>query len=249
MKWFTIILIVLISGCYSKKEKHIEYYSVEKSYYNNSFGILDDNFNFYKFQRYYQSVRVDSVYLEHYHQNFENIQIFNFLKNKYKNKGYDHCINLLSRIGQLNAENFNDTSIIVIDINDSISLINLSPEFAIYAMGSCCSNYQNLILKKRNNSIIFTECEDEIMPGKLLGVYLEENGKISSILIQGFSNNHYDFYGLNSTYNVKYDITEKGIIPVGIINVRNGEPFDKNDTDSLGLKENGMNSYYFDYRH
>jgi len=246
MKFCFIFLPLLFGGaCTIYQNSHIEYYSIEKSKHNISYGCIDNNFNFYKFQRYYKSIRVDSIYLEHYQYNFKDSVIYNFLLSKYIERGYDFSIKLLSQIGRLNADGFNDTAIIVLDINDSISLINLSPEFAIYALGTCCSHYQNLIIRKQNNSIIFSEVDDELIGGELLGIYAGEYGKIEGLLIQGYSNSNGAFNGLNSTYNVNYKITEKGIVAEELINVRNGEPFDKNDTIGRDLKDFGIKSVHF----
>jgi len=245
MKWiFLILAINFIFGC-NKSQRIDEYFSIEKSQLNTSYGRFENDFNFYKFQMYYQSIRVDSIYLDNYHTNFEDSIIYNFLKSQYFERGYDHSLTLLTQIGRINRDNFNDTSIIVLDLNDSITLVNLSPGFAIYALGTCCSDYQNLILRKRNNAVIYSLAQDELIPSKLLGIYAKSNGTISGLLMQGYSNNYSSFFGLNSTYTAKYDITEKGIIPVEITNVRNGEPFDKNDKISKNLKDFGAISYYF----
>ena len=130
-------------------------------------------------------------------------------------------------------------------LNDSISLINLSPEFSIYALGSCCSPYQNLIVRKRKNKIIFREVDDELSTGKLIGIYLNKNRQISGLLFQGYSNSNGAFKGLNSTYNLKYNITEKGIFPDEILNVRGGEPFDKNDLYIKNICDLGLKNVIF----
>ncbi len=245
MKWFfTSFSIFLFINC-TQTKTHSEYFSVLKSNLNETYGRIEDGFNFYKFQKYYQSARLESAYLLNYECNFEDSVIYKFLKAKYAKKGFDFSTKLLSQIARLNAENFNDTTIIVIDINDSISLINLSPEFAIYGLGTCCSHYQNLIIRRSGNSILFEEIEDELIGGKLLGVYLEQNGKIDGILIQGYSNDYGKFEGLNSQFNLKYKITKKGIIPEKILNVRNGEPFDKNDPIEKEIIDFGVQSIYF----
>jgi len=238
------LLILILFSC---TNSHVddEYFSVEKSKINTSYGRLTDNLNFYKFQRYYQSIRVDSLYLENYHYNFEDTVIYNFLINQYHKKGYAHSINILTQIGRINAENFNDTGIIVLDLNDSISLVNLSAELAVYPLGTCCSPRQNLIIRKRNNSICYNLAEDELLPGRLLGIYVNNSGKISGLLMQNYSNNYSDFYGLNSSYNLRYNVSESGIIPIEILNVRNGEPFDKNDTSGCKLMDFGIKSYYY----
>jgi hypothetical protein len=245
MKWFFISLSILLFNNCTKTKTHLEYFSVSKSNLNDTYGRIEDGFNFYKFQKYYQSARLDSAYLSNYKCNFKDSVIYRFLKAKYTKNGYEFSNELLSHIGRFNAENFNDTTIIVIDINDSISLINLSPEFAIYSMGTCCSPYQNLIVRRRGNLIVFQEVKDELIGGKLLGVYLKQNGNIDGILIQGYSNDYGNFKGLNSNFNLKYKITKKGIIPEEILNVRNGEPFDKNDTIEKEIKDFGVQSVYF----
>lgn len=237
-------IIIIFCGCDNKTTSE-DYYSIEKSRYNISYDRLDDKFNFYKFQKYYQAVRLDSICLEYYHSNFADSEICAFLKSHYIERGYDHSLELLPQIGSINSKNFSDTGIVVLDMNDSITLVNLSPVFNIYALGTCCSHFQNLILRKRNNSICYSIAEDELVHGKLLGIYVKGKGNISGLLIQGYSNNNSDFYGLNSTYNLKYEITDRGIIPVEISNVRNGEPFDKNDSIVNKLEDLGAKEYFF----
>jgi hypothetical protein len=245
MKIFLILPLLLLNACTNNDNSFIEYYSIEKSLQNISYGKIEDDFNFYKFQKYIQSVRLDSNYLDQYNCNFEDSVIYYFLLNKYTKMGFNDQIQLIQQIGRLNADNFNDSNIIVLDINDSISLISLSPEFSIQANGTCCSHYQNLIIKRRGSSLIFKEIDDQLTNGKLLGVYLDHKGKIDGLLIQGFSNNNGEFKGFNSTYNLKYKVNSKGIFAEEILNVRSGEPFDKNDINPEKINSFGVHSVYF----
>ncbi|MBK8444277.1 MAG: hypothetical protein IPL35_13040 [Sphingobacteriales bacterium] len=242
MKHFLLLSLVLFLQCTNNHKNEFDYYSIEKSQLNHTYGRVGGSFNFYKFQQYYQSIQVDSVYLDEYQQNFEDSAIYRLLLNNYLERGYNTKIELLSRIGQINADSFNDTSIIVLDINDSISLINLSPEFTIYALGTCCSPYQNLLIKKSGDSIVVF---DELHQGKLLGVYISETAKINGLLFQGQSNDIGNFESLNGTYNYKYKVNTEGIIFDKITNVRNGEPFDKNDKD-ISDKDFEIKSVYFE---
>lgn len=252
-----LFTLVVIAACNFDQNTNVEYYSIHKSMYDITYTSHNDSrsyefqqkyskgndYNFYKFQEYYQSIRVDSI-LDKYQYNFDDSVIYNFLKKNYIERGRDQSIELLSHIGRINSENFNDTAIIVFDLNDSISLVNLPDGLGMYGSGTCCSTYQILVLRKRNNSIIYSSTYDELEPGKLLGIYADNTGIITGLLIQGYSSSQGQFYGLNSTYNVKYDITSKGIIPVEIINVRNGEPLDKNDR-YIDLKALSLKSYDF----
>lgn len=224
--YWLILLLVLFIQCQRNEKKDFNYYSFEKSCQNNTFGYFDDGLNFYKFQNYYQSICVDSVLLNYYHHNFEDSLIYNFLLRKYEERGYDHSIEILSHIDKYNSENVGDTGIIVLDINDSISLVSLSPDLSIYALGNCCSPYQNLLVKKVKDKVVVF---DELNRGRLLGVYLSRLNKINGFLFQGFSNQYSDFERFSGMYNYRYNVNEYGIIFDKIINVRNGEPFDKKD--------------------
>ena len=164
--------------------------------------------------------------------------MINFLKDRYLKKNDTAQIRLLSSIGEINFGKFNEAGITVIDLNDTISLINLSPEFALYPVGSCCSPYQNIIIRKRNNSIYHFGVDDELINGKILGVYANNKGKVRGILIAGYSNSNGAFNGLNANYSLKYDIDLKGIIASEVLNVRGGEPFDKHDLPKDIYKKN-----------
>ncbi len=239
LRFTLFIQCVFMIHCTSQPQSNVDFYSISKSHTNDTYGTsIDDHFNFYKFQIYFHSAAVDSNELKSYHFNFTGNEVINFLKDRYLKKNDTAQIRLLSSIGEINFGKFNEAGITVIDLNDTISLINLSPEFALYPVGSCCSPYQNIIIRKRNNSIYHFGVDDELINGKILGVYANNKGKVRGILIAGYSNSNGAFNGLNANYSLKYDIDLKGIIASEVLNVRGGEPFDKHDLPKDIYKKN-----------
>ena len=242
MRWLRFALYiqcVFSIHCTSHPKSNFDFYSVAKSQQNDKYGsLIEDQIYFYRFQTYFKSAASDSNSLSSNHFNFTGNEVIGFLKNQYLKKNETSKIELLSKIEAINSENLNNEGIIVIDLNDTISLINLSPEFALYPIGSCCSPYQNIIIRKRNNAIYHSDINDELISGKFLGVYANNRGEVNGLLIEGYSNSNGDFKGLNANYTLKYDVIKTGIIASEVINVRGGEPFDKNDQPKDIYKKN-----------
>ena len=245
-----LISIFFISCNLGDKPKE-KFYSFSKSFYDNSYGGFyfymewPGEYYFYRFQNYIASVRKDSILLGHYTHNFEDSIIFNFLRKIYLEKGYDHSIALLDRVGELNSKNYTDSTIVVLDIYDDISLLCLSPDFATYALGSCCSPYQNFLIQKSKDSIIILF---ELQMAELLGVYYNNSDQISGLLFQGYSRINGVFKALNGPYNFRYNVNELGLYCNKIENVRRGEPFDASD-EYRKLSGYAIPDIRFDKRH
>lgn len=225
---YTLLFCLQINCSTKKCCNNLKYFSIAKWIETEQYDFISDSFNFYRFQTFLGS----NFIVTKSYNSFLEIQLINenklrnYLYDIYKVKGYSNSLDLLEHIDKLNLNYDRDSAILLLDLNDHLTLLSLGSKFSTKAWGSGFTGRENYLLNQSKDTLSIV---GELPQGILRGVYVDNNCLIQKLIFEDYKNSYNDKKYHNGEVMFELDLTDTQIKFSKIMNVRKGEPLDFND--------------------